>query len=204
MLASSQEQPLEPANTQSIELQDGALRAFESAVCDHDRMGTWVYLDKIIPKEDENAANPAGKKPAPAKGKPAAAVDELKPQHAKAWLNLVPLMQPGAKSLTQRCMLMPVPPNEVKESMSPSQAATPMTPGQQQQEPSNEEPEDIYSPCQTYIYLTINLDEPLYPEPSAIKTDSADLLPKFKEPKKYPGTKDAIATYESAIKYIVS
>ena len=27
---------------------------------------------------------------------------------------------------------------------------------------------------------------------------------KFKEPKKFPGTKDAISTYESAIKYIVS
>lgn len=37
-----------------------------------------------------------------------------------------------------------------------------------------------------------------------MRTDSSKLLVNFKEPKKFPGTKDAIATYESAIKYIVS
>lgn len=166
-------------------------------------MGTWVYIDKIIPKDEDPAAAANAKKPAAAKGKPAAAADELKPQHAKAWLNLVPLMHPGAKSVTQRCMLMPVPLAEIKESAS-QKAETPMTPGQQQQEQSAEEPEDVYSPCQTYIYITVSLDEPLYPEPTAIKTESNELLSKFKEPKKYPGTKDAIATYEAAIKYIVS
>jgi hypothetical protein len=51
--------------------------------------------------------------------------------------------------------------------------------------------------------LTVNLSEPLYPEPTQVKIDSSNLLLKFKEPKKFPGTKDAIATYESAIKYIV-
>lgn len=107
-------------------------------------MGTWVYLDKIIPKEEENAGIPAGKKAPPAKGKPATAVDDAKPQHAKAWLNLVPLMQPGATTLTQRCMLLPVPLGEIKDSVSPSQA-TPITPNQQQE--AFEEPEDIYSPC---------------------------------------------------------
>jgi hypothetical protein len=52
--------------------------------------------------------------------------------------------------------------------------------------------------------LTVNLSEPLFPEPIAVRTDSSKLLVNFKEPKKFPGTKDAIATYESAIKYIVS
>lgn len=64
--------------------------------------------------------------------------------------------------------------------------------------------EDIYSPCQSYVYLTLNLSEALYPEPTQVKTDSSSLLLKFKDPKKNPGTKDAIATYEAAIKYIVS
>lgn len=63
--------------------------------------------------------------------------------------------------------------------------------------------EDIYTPCQSYIYITVNLSEPLFPEPVSVKTDSSSLLLKFKEPKKFPGTKDAIATYESAVKYIV-
>lgn len=69
---------------------------------------------------------------------------------------------------------------------------------------SASEVEDIYTPCQTYIYLTLNLNEPLYPEPTQVKTDTTGLLQKFKEPKKFPSSKDAIATYESAIKYIVN
>ena len=52
--------------------------------------------------------------------------------------------------------------------------------------------------------MTVNLSEPLFPEPIAVRTDSSKLQVNFKEPKKFPGTKDAIATYESAIKYIVS
>lgn len=47
------------------------------------------------------------------------------------------------------------------------------------------------------------MSEPLFPEPIAVKTDSSNLFLKFKDPKKFPGTKDAIATYESVIKYIV-
>jgi hypothetical protein len=56
------------------------LRQFESAVCEGDRKGCWVYFDKIVPKEEE-IPNPAAKKPiAPPKGKgPAVGVEELKP-----------------------------------------------------------------------------------------------------------------------------
>jgi len=56
-----------------------------------------------VPKDEESAnANPAGKKPAaPAKGKgPATGIEDLKPQHSKAWLDLKPLLHPGAKTLT--------------------------------------------------------------------------------------------------------
>jgi hypothetical protein len=65
------------------------------------------------------------------------------------------------------------------------------------------EVEDIYQATQTYLYITITISDPLYPEPTLIKSDTASLLLKFKDPKKFPGTNDAIATYESAIKYIV-
>ena len=52
--------------------------------------------------------------------------------------------------------------------------------------------------------MTLNLSKPLYPDPTLVKTDSNSLTVKFKDPKKFPGTKDAISTYESAIKYIVN
>jgi hypothetical protein len=48
------------------------------------------------------------------------------------------------------------------------------------------------------------LSDPLYPEPTLIKVDSTSLVNKFKEPQKFPGTRDAIKTYEAAIQYIVS
>jgi len=56
-----------------------------------------------VPKEEEalNQAATGKKPPAPAKGKgPATGADELKPQHSKAWLNLVPFLHPGTKSTT--------------------------------------------------------------------------------------------------------
>ena len=170
-------------------------------------MGCWVYIDKHIPKEEEVPGQAAGgKKPPPAKGKAPAGGEEQRPQHSKAWLNLTPFLHPGTKSLTQRIMLAPVQVREMARNASQISSATPnnVTNGSIDGAPSSaQEVEDIYSPCQSYVYLTINLSEPLFPEPSAVKTDSSNLLLKFKDPKKFPGTKDAIATYESAIKYIV-
>lgn len=193
---------------QTVELTDASLRSFEQAVCDQSQLGCWVYIDKHVPKEEETAANPAAKKPpAPAKGKgPATGIEDLKPQHSKAWLNLIPLLHPGVKTLTQRIMLMPVTPRELPEkSSSAGGNTTPVNASSVNDPPASAvEVEDIYTPCQTYVYLTVNLSEALYPEPTQVKTDTSSLLLKFKEPKKNPGTKDAIATYESAIKYIVS
>lgn len=88
------------AHIQSVELKEAQLREFESAVCDHDRMGTWVYVDKIVPKDEDNVQAAAAKK-APPKGKaPNAGGEDAKPTYAKAWLNLAPLMHPGVKTLT--------------------------------------------------------------------------------------------------------
>jgi hypothetical protein len=53
--------------------------------------------------------------------------------------------------------------------------------------------------------LSLKISEPLYPEAdfTHIKEDGKGLVAKFVEPKKYPSTKDAIATFEAAIDFIV-
>jgi len=82
------------------------LRAFESSICDFEK-GCWVQLEKIIPKEEEALAGSAKKPAAPAKGKGPAATEDLKPVFAKAWLDLRPLLHPGAKSFHQNIFLQP-------------------------------------------------------------------------------------------------
>ena len=78
---------------------------FESAVCD--ARGMWVYFDKVVPQDEEaEAADPKAKgKKAPAKGKPASATEETRPTYGRAWVNLTPLMHPGATKMTQRVFL---------------------------------------------------------------------------------------------------
>jgi hypothetical protein len=188
---------------QTVELKDEALRAFESDVCETDAMGCWVYIDKLVPKDEDPAQAPAGKpKAAPAKGKgPATGVEDLKPVNSKAWLDLKPLLHPGAKSLTQRVLLQPA--ESLKQNASTAGGITPVQTSTDQPLSAGEV-EDIYAPCQTYVYLTLNLNEPLYPDPQHVKTDTSSLLLKFKDPKRFPSTKDAIATYEAAIRHIVS
>lgn len=97
-----------PSNTAIINLQDAALRHLESSICD--TKGMWLYFEKVVPQEDEHAAEkgaPAAKKaPAKAAAKGGTAnAEDLKPTYAKGWFNLVPLMHPGVKSLTQRIFL---------------------------------------------------------------------------------------------------
>jgi len=87
----------EATNVQVIQLKDSQLRSFESSVCDSEK-GCWVILEKIVPKEEEAIAGSAKKPAAPAKGKGPATTEELKPVYAKAWLDLRPLLHPGAKS----------------------------------------------------------------------------------------------------------
>ena len=81
-------------------MDEAQLRDFENSICEN--KGCWIYFDKIVPHEEEKeeAAATGGKKPpakAPAKGKPATSAEELKPTHARAWLNLTQLLQPGVK-----------------------------------------------------------------------------------------------------------
>ena len=80
------------------------MRAFESSVCENEK-GCWVILEKLVPKEEEPAAGSAKKPAAPAKGKGPTTADELKPFFAKAWLDLRPLLHPGAKTFHQNIFL---------------------------------------------------------------------------------------------------
>lgn len=81
------------------------LRALESAVCD--QQGMWLFFDKLIPPEEEDVQDKKkDAKKAANKGKgPVANPEDLKPTNAKGWINLIHLMEPGVKSLTQRVML---------------------------------------------------------------------------------------------------
>lgn len=107
LAASAEGAVVEPPHVQTIELKDDTLRAFESDVCENDAQGCWIYIDKLVPKDDEAAQAPAGKKAAaPAKGKGApTGAEELKPIHSKGWVDLKPLLHPGAKTFTQRVLL---------------------------------------------------------------------------------------------------
>ena len=54
---------------------------------------------------------------------------------------------------------------------------------------------------QTYVYMTVELSEALYPNPdyTIIKADSRDLTKKYAEVNKFPSSRQAIEEYESAI-----
>ena len=81
-------------STQDSEFDEATLRNFESSVCD--QKGTWVYFDKVVPREEETiqSSDPKAKK-APAKSKAPTSDEVLKPVHGRAWLNLTPLLNPG-------------------------------------------------------------------------------------------------------------
>jgi hypothetical protein len=53
--------------------------------------GLWLYFDKLPPPEEEDAKK-GGAKAAPKKG----AVEEMKPTHGKAWLDLSIFKQPDS------------------------------------------------------------------------------------------------------------
>lgn len=67
------------------------------------------------------------------------------------------------------------------------------------------EGEDIFSQAQTYVYVTIELSEPIYPlpDPKLIRSDANDLLKAFEDHPKFPSTQDAIGEFQTAINYIV-
>lgn len=68
-----------------------------------------------------------------------------------------------------------------------------------------EPPTDVFAVTSSYISLTLKLAEPLYKEANFenIKADASSIVVKFPEAKKFPSTRDAITTFESAVDYII-
>ena len=64
---------------------------------------------------------------------------------------------------------------------------------------------DIFQESQSYIYMTIELSEPIYPTPdfSIIKGDGSDLLAKYGQAPKFPSSRDAIQEFTSAVNFVV-
>ena len=65
--------------------------------------------------------------------------------------------------------------------------------------------QDIFGEQQSYILLSVELDEPLYPYPDSnvIKSDGKALTENYPENPKFPSTRDAISEFENAINFIV-
>ena len=65
--------------------------------------------------------------------------------------------------------------------------------------------QDIFMEQQTYIYLTIELSEPLYPQPdfNVIKANGRGLTDKYPEVNKFPSSRQAISEFEGALQFIV-
>lgn len=64
---------------------------------------------------------------------------------------------------------------------------------------------DIFMEQQTYVYLTIELSEPLYPQPdfNVIKANGRSLTDKYPTVGKFPSSRQAISEFEDALNFIV-
>ena len=67
------------------------------------------------------------------------------------------------------------------------------------------ESEDIFVNSQTYVYVTIELSEPIFPLPEkhTIRNDATDLVRDYEDPPRFPSSQDAINEFQSAINYVV-
>ena len=65
--------------------------------------------------------------------------------------------------------------------------------------------QDIFMDQQTYVYITIDLSEPLYPEPdfNIIKGDVAGVTDKYPQVAKFPSSRQAIKEFEEALNFVV-
>ena len=163
------------------------LRSLESSICD--ARGIWLFFDKIIPVEEEDAvAKAAATKKAPAKA-PAkggtANPEDLKPTFTKGWLDLTPLMEPGVRSVTQRVFLQlhqtgGTQQSKVQDLTNAKNTGMPeIKPDTASSEGKiSPDPEDIFNHSQTYVYVTLELTEPIFPLPDGktVRSDANDLL----------------------------
>jgi hypothetical protein len=70
---------------------------------------------------------------------------------------------------------------------------------------SNPDPDDIFQANQTYVYITIELSEPIFPLPDGktIRNNANDLVKPYDVAQKFPSSMDAINEFQSAINFIV-
>jgi len=127
--------------------------------------------------------DPKAKKPA--KGK--VQVEEAKPTHSKAWLDLTPLMFPGATETEQRCLLETVVP-EVEGG----------------EEPVAEVNGKLFEEAQSYIHLKFAIDTALNPsiDPS-LAPSSAKIAEDFQEVGGFPSTSDTIKELQRQTQIII-
>lgn len=203
-----------PVNQASIVLKDAMLRSLESSICD--ARGMWLFFDKIIPVEEE-VADPkaAASKKAPAKA-PAkggtANPEDLKPTFTKGWLDLTPLMEPGVSSVTQRVFLQVhqagTQQSKVQDMTNAKNTGMPdVKPDTASGSEGKNSPdlEDIFNQSQTYVYVTLELSEPIFPLPDSktIRSDAKDLVKPYDNQPKFPSSSDAIDEFQSAIAFVV-
>jgi hypothetical protein len=67
------------------------------------------------------------------------------------------------------------------------------------------EVQDVFMEQQSYLYVTIELSEPLFPLPDAstFKQSGAELVSKYPEVQKFPSSRDSITEFEDSINFIV-
>ena len=65
--------------------------------------------------------------------------------------------------------------------------------------------EDPFEATQTYVYLTLELSDPLYPVPDTniIKDNGVSLLAKFGASPEFPSSLDAVKDFDMAVCFVV-
>ena len=187
-----------------------------------DERGCYVYFDRLVPAEDEAQEESKDKKKAPAKAAPKKAKqdqnqEEAKPTHCRGWLDLTGMMHPGVKSITQRVQICQIDPKEANypqtKPLSDVQttaigAATSSMDQLTVDQASKDESvlEDPFEATQTYVYITLDLSEPLYPVPDSniIKDSGTSLLAKFGASPEFPSSLDAVKDFDDTVLFVVN
>lgn len=160
-----EQQPNEPANEDEEQkpkthLEDSSVSQVKKAdelieleECVKAETGVWVFFNKLLPKEDDEAHDTKKK----GKGK-SAAVEEEKPVYGRAWLDLSSLKDPGETKVEARIFL------ETAEFHKPKTEEEQAEKDQKDAaEEDNEEPPKVFEEAETYIMCKLEINEPIIP-----------------------------------------
>lgn len=137
--------------------------------------GCWLTLMKL-PQPEAPAEEKGGKKAAPKKGQN---LDDLKPVFGRAWVDLSDLKKPGANNLTTRVHLETCAP-VMKEAQETGDVWV-----------EQEEFEPLFEPQRSYVYLEINLSNPVVPKSTNISEPLPQEIVATKTLVKWPFSKTA-------------